>query len=154
MRGAERELRAPASWRRSWQRFKEVKTCVDDRGVSAGTGAAPWVPRSLPVRRRPLVSGDPAHQHTGQTPPPTPPAAWEQTQTNGASASGPAEGGGGERPRAGQADPGGEEGAEDGAVSGEGDEGEPGTAAHLRAPEQRCERPPCPPPPVPRRGRK
>lgn len=59
---------------------------------------------------------------------------------NWASASGPAEGGRGKCPRAGQTDPGGEEGAEDGAVSREGDEGEPGTAAHLRAPEQRCER--------------
>lgn len=51
--------------------------------------------------------------------------------------SGPAEGGGGERPRAGQTDPGGEEGVEDGAVQRKRDEGESGAAADLRAPEQR-----------------
>lgn len=51
--------------------------------------------------------------------------------------SGPADGGRGERPGAGQTDPGGEEGAEDGAVQGTGDEGESGTTAQLRAAEQR-----------------
>lgn len=52
-------------------------------------------------------------------------------QLTWASSSGPAEGGRGKCPRAGQTDPGGEEGAEDGAVPREGDEGESGTAAHL-----------------------
>lgn len=51
--------------------------------------------------------------------------------------SGPAEGGGGERPGAGQTDPGGEERAEDGAVSRTRDEGESGATAHLRTTEQR-----------------
>lgn len=45
--------------------------------------------------------------------------------------SGPAEGGCGERPGAGQTDPGGEERAEDGALQGTGDERESGTTAHL-----------------------
>lgn len=44
---------------------------------------------------------------------------------------GPVEGGGGERPGAGQTDPGGEEGAEDGAVQRARDEGESGAAAEL-----------------------
>lgn len=53
--------------------------------------------------------------------------------------SGPAEGGCGERPGAGQTDPGGEEGAEDGALQGTGDERESGTTAHLWTTEQRLE---------------
>ena len=52
---------------------------------------------------------------------------------------GPVEGGGGERPRAGQTDPGGEERAEDGALSRTRDERESGTAAHLRTTEQRSD---------------
>lgn len=44
----------------------KAKTCVNDRGVSAGTSPPPWIPRSLPVCGRPVVSGDPAHQHPGQ----------------------------------------------------------------------------------------
>lgn len=35
------------------------------RWVSAGTSPAPWLPCSVPIRWRPVVSGDPAHQHTG-----------------------------------------------------------------------------------------
>ena len=44
---------------------------------------------------------------------------------------GPAEGGRGERPCAGQADPGREAGAEDGALPRERDEGDPGETAQL-----------------------
>lgn len=54
--------------------------------------------------------------------------------------SGPVEGGGGERPRAGQTDPGGEKRAEDGALSRKRDERESGTTAHLRTTEQRSDR--------------
>lgn len=52
---------------------------------------------------------------------------------------GPAEGGRGKRPRAGQTDPGREAGAEDGALSRTGNEGESRAAAHFRTTEPRSD---------------
>lgn len=117
------------------------------RWVSAGTSPAPWLPCSVSIRWRPVVSGDPAHQHTGnflfhlrdET---IHPLMWRwrdcvASLQSERLVSGPAEGGGGERPGAGQTDPGREERAEDGAVSRTRDEGESGATAHLRTTEQR-----------------
>lgn len=50
---------------------------------------------------------------------------------------GPAEGSGGQRPRAGETSPAGEEGAQDGALQGERDERESGETAHLRTTQPR-----------------
>lgn len=66
------------------------------------------------------------------------PCLWPQCDPSGVTA-GAAEGGRGERPCAGQADPGREARAEDGALPRKGDERESWAAAHFRTTEQRSD---------------